>query len=184
MPNPTRISIRAALVAGAVAASLALAACGGDGDEAEEITITAAGKPGAAKEVDVESIESGEAEITFDNQGKQPDEAQLIRVEGEHSAAEVASALGKVTSGKPFPDWFFAGGGVGATAPGKSLTVTQVLEPGTYWVEGTDDEVGSRARPTLHLWSPSRSPARAVTPSCRRSRRRCRPSSTRSRPRG
>ncbi|MGZ8667310.1 MAG: hypothetical protein ACXWZM_09395 [Solirubrobacterales bacterium] len=147
MPNPTRISIRAALVAGAVAASLALPACGGDGDEAEEITITGSGKQGAAKKIDVESIGSGEAEITFDNQGKQPDEAQLVRVEGEHSAAEVASALGKVTSGKPFPDWFFAGGGVGATAPGKSLTVTQVLEPGTYWVEGTNNEVGSQGAP-------------------------------------
>jgi hypothetical protein len=145
--NRIGLPLRTTICAVGGTLALGFGACGGDGGDAEKITITATGKQGSAKKIDVTSVESGEAEINFVNQRNQPDEAQLVRVDGEHSAAEVASALGKVTSGKPFPDWFFAGGGVGATEPGNSLSVTQVLEPGTYWVEGTDNEVGSRGAP-------------------------------------
>jgi plastocyanin len=41
--------------------------------------------------------------------------------------------------GKPFEEWFYAGGGAGTVEPGGSATVSQALEPdSTYWV--LDDE--------------------------------------------
>lgn len=130
-------TLRAPLCALAAAAALGLAACGG-GDDEQQVTFTSSGNPGAPVTIDApDPVESGSTEITYRNQGDRPNDAQLLRVEGERSAAEVAAALGKAGSGKPFPDWFFAGGGIGQTAPAATNTVTQVLEPGTYWVVGT-----------------------------------------------
>jgi hypothetical protein len=45
----------------------------------------------------------------------------------------VVKALSAAGSSKPFPEWFFAGGGAGTTAAGDSQVVTEVLEPGTYY---------------------------------------------------
>jgi hypothetical protein len=120
------------------AIALGLAACGGDGDDETQITLTSTGKSGAAVQIDApDSIEPGTAEITFRNDGSKENDAQLLRVEGERSAADVATALGAAVSGKAYPDWFFAGGGVGPTPAGASKAVTQVLESGTYWVTQT-----------------------------------------------
>ena len=51
--------------------------------------------------------------------------------------------------GGPTPPWLFAGGGVGSTKGGKTATVTQVLQPSTYYVfdlgEGEGDNVPSFA---------------------------------------
>jgi hypothetical protein len=58
---------------------------------------------------------------------------QLIRVEGDRSAQDAIDVLKGAMEGKPFPDWFFAGGGVGTTPAGESQTVTQNLLPGTYY---------------------------------------------------
>lgn len=70
------------------------------------------------------------------NDRKGEGDLQLIRVEGDHSAEEVMKGLEAAMQGKAFPDWFFAG--VGTTAAGKSQTVTQVLEPGTYYAFNTE----------------------------------------------
>ena len=40
--------------------------------------------------------------------------------------------------GKPIPDWLYAGGGVGTVEPDATDTVTENLEPGTYYVVNTD----------------------------------------------
>ena len=125
-----------ALAGAAVAAALAtglLAACGGD-DDPQAITFTGTEKAGITGP---SSAETGSAEITFENDGKETSDLQLLRVEGDHSAAEVAKALGDASQGKPFPDWFFAGGGAGTTAAGESQVITEVLEPGTYYAVST-----------------------------------------------
>jgi hypothetical protein len=80
---------------------------------------------------------------------------QLIRTEGDHSADEVEKGLEAAMEGKAFPDWFFAAGGIGTTAAGKSQTVTQVLEPGIYYAFNTE---GSQGRP-----DPASIPAVKVT---------------------
>jgi hypothetical protein len=126
-----RIGLGRRTLASAAVVALAaagLVACGGD-DDPQSLTFegTEKGITGPS------SAETGSAEITFQNNGKETSDLQLIRVEGDHSTAEVAKALGAAGRGKPFPDWFFAGGGAGTTAAGESQVVTEVLEPGTYY---------------------------------------------------
>jgi len=132
---PTRAIFGAAI---AMAAAFALTACGDSDDEAESLSYALSGEGKAAKFSGPESAESGEAEIAFANETKGEAELQLIRVEGDHSAADVVAGLEAATRGKPFPDWFFAGGGVSSTKPGQTKTVTQVLEPGTYYTTNVE----------------------------------------------
>lgn len=135
--NASRPSLRTSvcLVTTALIAS-ALAACGGEDEQSLTFTITEQGKQ--RRVAGPESAEAGTTEITLKNEAKGGNDLQLIRVEGDHSAQEVADGLGKASEGQPFPDWFFAGGGIGGTKPGESGTVTQVLQPGTYYALSTE----------------------------------------------
>jgi len=130
---PIPVVLGAALAAAAV---LALAACGsGDSDQKLSFELTGNGK--SAKFTAPESADSGKAEISFTNNSDAPSDMQLIRVEGDRTPAEVVEGLGKASQGEPFPDWFFAGGGTATLRPGKSATVAQVIEPGTYYALST-----------------------------------------------
>jgi hypothetical protein len=122
-------------------ATAVLLGCG-DEEDAQTLTFTLSGEGKAAKFTAPASAEAGLAEITFRNEGKADSDLQLIRVEGDHSAEEVVAGLGKAMKGQAFPDWFFAGGGVGPTPPGKNRTVTQVLEPGAYYAFDTEGSSG------------------------------------------
>jgi hypothetical protein len=149
--NASRPFIRTSicLVATALAAS-ALAACGGSEDEQSlTFTITEEGKQ--RKVAGPQSAEAGTAEITLNNEAKGGNDLQLIRVEGDHSAQEVVDGLGEASSGKPFPDWFFAGGGIGGTNPGESGTVTQVLQPGTYYALSTEGHFDAKSVATIEV---------------------------------
>ena len=117
--------------------AVGLAACG-DEEETQSLTFTLSGSGKGAKVSGPQSADTGLAEITLQNDGKGEGELQLIRVEGNHDAEEVIEGLEAATGGKAFPEWFFAGGGVGTTAAGESQTVTQVLEPGTYYAFNTE----------------------------------------------
>lgn len=114
-------------------AATGLAACGDDGGSAQTLTFNVAEKSITGPT----SADPGTAEITLTNDGKNEADLQLIRVEGEHSAAEVIQVLDGAMRGKALPDWFFAGGGVAVTQASESQTVTQVLEPGTYYAFNT-----------------------------------------------
>jgi plastocyanin len=128
-------------------AATALAACGDDG--AQSLTFELSG--GGAI-TGPQSADTGEAEITLENNGKEDGELQLIRVEGDHTAEEVVQGLGNAMKGQPFPDWFFAGGGVSSTAGGESKTVTQVLEPGTYYAFNTEGSLpDAKSVPALEV---------------------------------
>lgn len=83
-------------------------------------------------------VKAGVTEITFKNNSSGKADLQLIRVEGDHTPAEVIDGLKKSTRGKPYPDWFFAGGGVGLTETGDTPSVIQVLKPGTYYLLNTE----------------------------------------------
>jgi hypothetical protein len=125
----------------ATAAAFALVACGdSDDDSDQKLSVTLSGKGKAAKFTAPKTAEAGVAEISFTNQSDKTADMQLIRVEGDHSAAETIQALGKVIEGAPFEDWFFGGGGIAVIKPGQSATVTQVLEPGTYYVFNTESD--------------------------------------------
>lgn len=131
----------ACLVLAAFAAT-GLAACGSDEEEEQKLTYTLSGNGKAAELSGPISADSGRAEITLDNESDADGDLQLIRVEGNQTAAQAAEGLEAATSNKPFPEWFFAAGGPGEVRAGESGTVTQVLEPGTYYafdVEGDFD---------------------------------------------
>jgi hypothetical protein len=136
--SASRLSFRIAVcLAFSTLTALGLAACGGS-EDAQSLTFTLSGDGKEAKTSGPSSAETGLAEITLKNDRKGEGDLQLIRVEGDHSAEEVAKGLEAAMRGKAFPDWFFAGGGIGTTAGGKSQTVTQVLEPGTYYAFNTE----------------------------------------------
>jgi hypothetical protein len=130
-----------ALLALAVTVSVGLGACGGD-EEAQTLAFTVTQDGKVSKVSGPGSAEAGLAEITLENEGKGESDLQLIRVEGDHSAEEVVEGLDAAINGKAFPEWFFAGGGVGTTVAGNSQTVTQVLEPGTYYAFDTEGSQG------------------------------------------
>jgi hypothetical protein len=117
--------------------ALALSACG-SGDEDQELSFEVSSQGKATTISGPESAETGSAEITLVNDTKSEADLQLIRVEGDHSAEELIEAFKGASGGKPFPDWFFGGGGVGSAGPGESATVTQVLQPGTYFAINTE----------------------------------------------
>jgi hypothetical protein len=141
-------------IACAILAAGAVGGCGDDGDDGDDTEASApatleitATETGNEAQLDVPgTAEAGLTEITLVNDGEQPHSGQLLRIEGERDADEVAEALGLAQRGEAFPDWFFAGGGTGSVAPGESATVTQQLEAGsTYWV--VDDE--ARGEPPI-----------------------------------
>jgi hypothetical protein len=144
---------RAPLFAAALAAS-ALAGCGGDepapapeAPKPQVLSIRAVERGGAPSLEVPKSAAPGLVEITFENAGRGPHSAELIRVEGEQGPSEVVEALGAAQRGEPVPEWFFAGGGVGTTPPGEARTVTQLFEPGTYYTFDTESGVQAPADP-------------------------------------
>lgn len=139
-------------IAIAVAAT-ALVACG-DEEEAQTLTYTVTDQGKGTKIEAPSSADTGLAEITLRNRSAGEADLQLIRVEGDHSAAEAVEGLERAMAGKPFPEWFYAGGGVGIAGPGESQTVTQVLEPGTYYAfdtEGSQGPPDPKAVPALKV---------------------------------
>jgi hypothetical protein len=140
----------------AAALCLVPAACGSDDDdsassggssessEAAAVTFeTTEPSKGKVAIAGPETIEAGLTEITLKNAGKGPHDAQILRVEGDRTVDEVLSNSTDSKEGAPIPEWISGGGGLGTTAPGKSATVTQVLEPGTYYVIDTESGQGS-----------------------------------------
>lgn len=129
----------------AALATAGLAACG-DSDDPQELSFEVGTKGKTVEITAPASAEAGVAEITLTNKTNSEADLQLIRVEGDRSAQEVVDGLGKAIEGEPFPDWFFAGGGVGGIGPGKSATVSQVLQPGTYYAFDTQARVRRASR--------------------------------------
>ena len=146
--SPFRLAFCLAI---AVTAAIGLVACGSE-DEAQSLTFTLSGEGKGAKLSGPGSADAGLAEITLTNESNRDGEAQLIRVEGDHTPEEVTEGLKAATEGDAFPEWFFAGGGVGTTSAGESQTVTQVLEPGTYYAFDTEgDRPDAASVPTFEI---------------------------------
>jgi hypothetical protein len=142
----------------AAALCIVPAACGDDDDssngggsahtaettEATQVTFTTTEPSKGKVAIDgPETIEAGVVELTLDNSGKSPHDAQILRVEGDRTADEVISNTTDSDEGAPIPEWIVDGAGVGTTAPGETNTVTQVLEPGTYFLIDSESAPGS-----------------------------------------
>jgi hypothetical protein len=140
-----------------------LAGCGDDSDVNDEaaapsvaaepsvVSLSVSGSDGSYELTAPATVEAGLAEISLhvDTPETEEHEAQLVRVEGDHTLAEALAVLSSDHAGAPTPSWLFAAGGVGSTKGGKTSTVTQILQPGTYYVfdvgEGEGDNVPSFA---------------------------------------
>jgi len=119
---------------------------GGSSESAETTSVTF--KPteanGRVKIDGPKTIEAGVVEITLDNSAnKGTHDAQILRVEGNHTAKETMAASVASDEGAPIPDWITDGAGVGTTKPGETATVTQVLEPGKYYLFDTESGQGT-----------------------------------------
>jgi hypothetical protein len=138
MSSTRPVFLRACACAVALIAVTALAACGDGSEDSQELGFTVESKGKSTTVKAPASAEAGLAEITLTNDSDAEADLQLIRVEGEHTPAEVVAGLGKAMEGEPFPDWFFAGGGIGSLGAGKSAKVEQVLQPGDYYAFNTE----------------------------------------------
>ena len=131
----------------ALGLALALPACGSDDEESSgggsgeakpaafTVTLGDAGKGKSTVEAP-KTVEAGLVEVSAENTGKRPHDAQIIGVDGDQTAQQVAKVIN--SEGGPLPEWLHGGGGVGTVAPGQSATVTDLLEPGRYFVFDTD----------------------------------------------
>jgi hypothetical protein len=130
----------------AAALCLVPAACGSDDDDSsgggaadtsETAAVTFETTEPSKNEVAIDGpkeIEAGVVEITLKNSGKGRHDAQILRVEGNRTADQVISNSIDSGEGAGIPEWITDGGGLGTVAPGESATVTEVLEPGTYFL--------------------------------------------------
>jgi plastocyanin len=136
---PTLILI--ALLIGA----LALSACGSSKKKSSSastsssssgqpatLSISAAEKGKKASYSAPASTKGGLVTVTFQNNGKAPHSAQLVKVDGNHTAQEVLKAIGGNST--KTPSWIHGEGGPGNTNPGQTSTSTDILPAGKYLI--------------------------------------------------
>jgi hypothetical protein len=118
--------------------SVALAACGDDDghDKAQakptKVTVTAT-EAGSRSRLSVpESAPAGLVTIELTNAGNAFHEAQLIRLDGNHTPEQALKVI--TAEGAPAADWIHAAGGTGPAPPGGSSSATQRLQPGRYMI--------------------------------------------------
>ncbi len=121
-----------------------LPACGSDDESSEggasagpakvALKVTETGKKSTVEAP--KSLKAGLVEFTFENTGKKPHDAQVVRVDGDRSPEEVAKII--QAEGGPIPAWIHGAGGLGTIAPGKTGTSTDLLEPGKHYVFDTE----------------------------------------------
>ena len=134
---------KATALAATAALALGAAACGDDdkpdnqggtvetGSEAPATLEFSATQQGKKSTLEVPTdAKSGVVKITFRNDGKKPAEAQIVRIDGDHTADEVLEVV--TAESAKIPEWIQDGGGVGATPPGETSEVIQELAPGKY----------------------------------------------------
>jgi hypothetical protein len=120
----------------ALVLSLTVAACGEDEEkQASRAVLATFELTGSGKDLKLsgpDTVEAGLVEIQFRNSAKGDHGLQLVRVDGDHTAAEV-SKVGDAwgDKGKPLPDWINIEGGVFIGRSG-TQTAVQRLEPGNY----------------------------------------------------
>jgi plastocyanin len=96
------------------------------------LTVKASGHGGTYAFDMPKQIDGGTVKLTLANTDSQPHELGLVRVKGGTSSQQVANQLLDSGDGAPIPDFVLDAGGVGFAAPGKKVTATQKLVPGTY----------------------------------------------------
>lgn len=167
-------SHRPALLAGtALAAACALAACGSDNKSSSSskpqsvaLTVSQSGKKYTID--GPSSVKGGLAEVTLKNTVKGAADAQLVRVVGNHTEAEMLNVVASNKEGAPTPAWIRGGGGPAAVKTGATGTSTLVLSPGTYYAIDDQDAPGGKTAARLgavHKFTVKGGDAKAKLPS-------------------
>lgn len=104
-------------------------------------------------------VAPGVVEVELTNEGERPHEAQLVRIEGDHTTAELVKTLSR--QGGPIPDWIRIPGGTGVAAPGQTDTSTVELEPGKH----VAIDMSSRGKPATAEFEVAGEPSDAELPS-------------------
>lgn len=153
MPGPLRRRYAVTVPLVIALAALVAAGCGDDDDKDKSskstdeptkpttmsITTTDIGKKQFKMEAP-KSIEGGLVKVDFHNAGKVPHEAQLVRIDGGHTVAEVLKITGAEKA--VVPDWLHGEGGVATTPPGATGSATVRLLSGSYAVIDSGDHEG------------------------------------------
>jgi hypothetical protein len=127
-----------------VLGALALAACGSSKKKSSSSTSSSSSSAGQPTTLSISASEQGKkasysapastkgglVTITFQNNGKAPHSAQLVKIDGNHTPAEVVKAVGG--NNTKTPSWIHGEGGPGSALPGQTSTSTDVLPAGNY----------------------------------------------------
>ena len=140
-----------ALLAAVAAALVALPACGGGETKPTVVKVETTGQGRNVQLKAPKSIKGGLVQLDLTNRSDGPRDAQIIRVEGDHSPAEFLRLLER--RGGPIPDWVQDGGGVGTTAPGQTGSATQNLAEGRYFIFAIPEGDGRPATAELTVES-------------------------------
>jgi hypothetical protein len=136
-----------AALAAAAGLALALGGCIKENiDETKPLAITLSGSGESARVSIPKTAEAGVTKIEFRNSGSAPSDAQLVRVDGDHTVQEVLEVIRG--EGGPIPGWLHGAGGVGKLPPGGSASSTQVMHEGRHFViaSGEGDEPPAHAQ--------------------------------------
>ena len=109
---------------------LGAAACGDD-DDGSAVQAVDVVADDYAFATAPDEVEAGVIEVTFENQGEVPHEAQIISI-GDTSVEQFVEDFGPVLEGGPFPDYVEEVSGVGEVEPGDTLTAKFTVTEGTY----------------------------------------------------
>lgn len=126
---------RLALVSMPLVLAISVGACGDDDDErqAPRAAFELAGSGDQAKMSGPTSVEAGAVRIDFRNTSDDDAGVTLIRIQGDHTAAEAVEAAEAWGDGdKPLPAWVRFAGGVFSIDPGARSTSVQELSAGRY----------------------------------------------------
>jgi hypothetical protein len=148
-------SPRPYLLAGtALAAACALAACGSDDKSSDSskpqsvaLTVSQSGKKYTLDAPS--SVKGGLVKVSLKNTVKGAADAQLVRVEGNHTEAQMLDVVASDKEGAPTPDWIRGGGGPAAVKTGMTGSATLVLPAGTYYAVDDQDAPGGKTAARL-----------------------------------
>lgn len=124
-------------------AALALAACGSSKKKSSSTGSTPAQQPTTLSVSVTEkgkkasysapaTIKGGLVTVTLQNNGKAPHSAQLAKINGNHTPAEVLKVVGG--NNTKTPSWIRGEGGPGTALPGQTSTSTDILPAGNYLI--------------------------------------------------
>jgi hypothetical protein len=127
-----------------VLGSIALAACGSSKKKSSSSTASTPSQQATTLSISVSAsgkkasysapatTKGGLVTVTLQNNGKAPHGAQLVKIDGNHSPAEVLKAVGG--NSNKTPSWIHGEGGPGNTNPGQTSTSTDILQAGNYLI--------------------------------------------------